>query len=747
MKPALHPGRLRPALALLLCAPALLSPAQAGGGTDASLTGRLSVRRGTSADTAPARVIVQYRADSALMSGGGDATTKRALAATGRVQPLHATTLAGRLGVGLADRHVLGARMQSLEVSDGSVDADTLARRLAAQPDVEWAVPVRRRQIASATAPNDPRYGSGLSGLTPASGQWYLRAPAWPVVSGMDAPTAWARTTGSASVVVAVLDTGVLTDHPDLAGKLVAGHDFVRASVSNDGDGADSDPTDPGDWCTSDSSASSWHGTQTASLVGARTDDGVGMAGTAPAVLVQPVRVLGQCGGYDDDIIAGMRYAGGLSTTVSNATPAKVINMSLGGTPGELCNSAYQSAITALNAAGVSVVVAAGNEALAVGSPANCSGVIAVAALRHVGTKVGFSSLGSEVTLSAPGGNCINETGSCLYPIITATNSGTRTAVTHTWTDGYDYAIGTSFSAPMVAGTAALMLSANPALTPAQITSLLQSTARAFPTIGAQDSTAGTCQAPGSTAQSECYCTTSTCGAGMLDTGAAVAAAVGATPTVRAVIAASSPNPTAGSTLTLSGASSSRGVSGWSWQLLAGGTGSASFTSATSAAQTTLQITQPGSFIVALTTTDGHGGTDTAQATLVSPPTVSISGASSVTVGSSVTLSATSTAYGGRSIASRSWRIASGSSRATISGTSSNAATVSATASGAISIELTVTDSEGSSSTQTFALTAGGSSGSASGGGAQGAAGGLALGLLAAWLRRQRHPRRPSADR
>ena len=121
-----------------------------------------------------------------------------------------------------------------------------------------------------------------------------------------------------------------------------------------------------------------------------------------------------------------------------------------------------------------------------VNKPANCPGVISVAGLRHAGTKNGFSSLGPEVSIAAPAGNCVNLSGECLYPILSTSNTGTTTpsCPTHT-TGGSDAAVGTSFAAPLVSGTAALMLAANPALTPAQVLSLLKSSARGFPSSGA----------------------------------------------------------------------------------------------------------------------------------------------------------------------------------------------------------------------------------------------------------------------
>jgi len=253
------------------------------------------------------------------------------------------------------------------------------------------------------------------------------------------------------------------------------------------------------------------------------------------------VRVLGKCGGYDSDIIAGMRWAAGLGVpgAPANPYPAGVINLSLGGDGA--CSAAYQEAVDEITTAGTLIVAAAGNSSgRAVASPANCSGVIAVTGLRHAGTKVGFSSLGPEVAISAPGGNCVNTAASsaCLYPILTATDSGDTVPVGSTYTDSYDTSVGTSFSAPLVAGVAALALSVRPEMTPQEVTQLLRATARPFPAVGSipSSSTALECTLPQSNLmgapvdQLECYCTTATCGAGMLDAGAALGGAGSAEP-------------------------------------------------------------------------------------------------------------------------------------------------------------------------------------------------------------------------
>jgi serine protease len=488
-------------------------------------------------------VIVKLRNDSAL-------ARERSLQPAGE-RGMRAKALGRIAGVSMRDGIALSDREQVV-LADG-ITSDALARRLSLDGNVEYAVPDERRHIA--VAPNDPLYASGPVGTGPAAGQWYLRAPAGEVKASIDAETAWSATTGSPGIVVAVLDTGVRFEHPDLrsvasGGNLLAGYDMVSdPRIANDGSGRDPDASDPGDWvteadlsqaggtlegCQDSPSNSSWHGTKTAGLIAALTDNGIGMASVSRTARILPVRVLGTCGGYDSDIIAGMRWAAGfpIPGVPTNATPARVINMSLGGP--SPCNAAYQAAIDQIIGAGTLIVASAGNAAgHAVWMPASCRGVIAVAALRHVGTKVGFSNVGREIAISAPGGNCVNVAAGtpCLYPILTTSDRGTTKPDAPIYTDSYNASLGTSFAAPLVSGTIALMLSAQPSLTPADVGLVLQATARPFPTTGAAESGLGQCTAPrydtrgNPIDQLECYCTTTTCGAGMLDTGTAVLAA------------------------------------------------------------------------------------------------------------------------------------------------------------------------------------------------------------------------------
>ncbi|MDL2338772.1 MAG: S8 family peptidase [Pseudomonadota bacterium] len=495
-----------------------------------------------------ARVIVKFKADASAVDVPANASLAEQQAS--RVQGVSRRLgMSVRTGVGIADR------MQAVTAT--GLSSQQLAARLSQDSAVEYAVPDELRHRSA--APNDPRYAAGLAAPGPAAGQWYLRAPAGAVQSSINVEGAWTTVASTSGiVVVAVLDTGIRFDHPDLkrvadGGNVLDGYDFVtNAFIANDTTpGRDSDASDPGDWVTAadvasaantigcttaDIENSSWHGTQTAGLIGAITNNALGMAGvTGPGrnVRVLPVRVLGKCGGFDSDIIPAMRWAAGLSVpgVPTNPTPARVINLSLGGSGA--CSAAYQYAVREINQAGVVVVASAGNTSgHAVSVPANCTGVIGVAGLRHVGSKVGFSDLGPEIAISAPGGNCVNLTGDCLYPMLTTTNAGTTTPtpLNEAYTDATDVTIGTSFSSPLVAGTAALMLAVKPSLTPDDVRSLLRRTARVFPTTG-DDIDVPSCRAPMFDSagqpidQLECYCTTATCGAGMLDASAAVALA------------------------------------------------------------------------------------------------------------------------------------------------------------------------------------------------------------------------------
>lgn len=656
-------------LAVLMVAACGVNLGSPGGAVMAAAQG------GLAASGAEARVIVRFKADAPSVRA-------KILAAGSRRSEALSIAQTRATGLSMRSGHALNARFSLDErthvVTARGIDAAALARRLAQDAEVEMvAVDHRRRALAS--PPNDPLY-AGNNGIAPngkgqgsANGQWYLKAPGGAVVSSINAPAAWEITHGAAAVPVAVIDTGVRFDHPDLAGQILPGYDMIGAAsvgsngVANDNTpGADSDASDPGDWVTQAEdndpngefyhcstpdefghyygSDSSWHGTKVSGLIAAATNNGAGIAGLAYGSKVLPLRVLGKCGGYDSDIMAGMKWAAGIAVpgvAASNPTPARVLNMSLGGTGScaltDATGKLYREVIDAVTAKGTVIVAAAGNsEGQAVGLPGNCPGVIAVTGLRHVGSKVGFSSVGPEVAIAAPGGNCVNLSGPCLYPMLSSTNSGTQAPVPNdaAYTDN-EASVGTSFSAPLVSGTVALMLSARPVLTPAEVLILLKKTARPFATSGG---TAGIaqCQAPSTAVQDECYCTTSTCGAGMLDAGAAVAAAQAANGAVLKVDVTPA-SPQAGQTVTLNAAASSlgagRSIAKVAWTLVDGGGAVTGFSGATDALTATLSPSAAGTIAVKLVLTDDQGlnysqtsSITVAAAPAVTPPPVSSGG-------------------------------------------------------------------------------------------------------------------------
>jgi serine protease len=488
---------------------------------------------GTAAENGQQQILVTLRAPSA------SAAHRQALAIERKsIQAAVAATpnrtleeLAGRSNLVFESSREITTGVHLLRVRSGAGEAiaATLAR-LRADPNVESAeIDARRYPHA---VPNDPLY----------QGQWYEQATQ---PAGTDAVTAWDTSTGRSDMVIAELDTGVRFDHPDLlaasaSGRLLSGYDFVtNTAVANDGDGRDADASDPGDWVTSADAQttqfsgctvgnSSWHGTRVAGILGALSNNAAGITGMTWGPKILPLRVLGKCGGVDSDILDAMRWAAGLHVTgvPDNTHPAKVINLSLGGQGS--CTSAEQTVINEVVATGATIVVSAGNDGSTADAPANCVGVAGIGGLRNSGTKVGFSNLGATVALSAPGGNCVRSTGPCTYSLDTTTNSGSTAPGNSGYTDQLNPNLGTSFSAPIVAGIAALMASVNPNLRPSELIARLKLGARPFP-VAAPGSNTPTCHVPAGSSDvqtAECVCTTQTCGAGMANAPGALAEAL-----------------------------------------------------------------------------------------------------------------------------------------------------------------------------------------------------------------------------
>ncbi|MBB5016557.1 serine protease [Rehaibacterium terrae] len=415
------------------------------------------------------RFIVKFRDGTPEHAEAG--ARERVLAAAARGQGLQ---------LGHLRRLAIGADLVEVSSKLPPQAAEALMRALARNPNVEYVEPdaVMRPLLT----PNDTRYPD----------QWHY----FEATGGVNLPAAWDRSTGS-GVVVAVLDTGS-TAHSDLDGNTVAGYDFISSSTTaRDGNGRDSNPRDEGDWVSANECGythpaqnSSWHGTHVAGTIGAVTNNAKGVAGVAFGAKIQHVRVLGRCGGSLSDIADAIVWASGgsVSGVPANATPAEVINMSLGGSGS--CGSTYQAAIDSAVNRGSVVVVAAGNDNVNVSNarPANCNNVIAVAATDRNGARASFSNYGSLIDVSAPG-----------VGIWSTLNSGTTTP----GSESYAAYNGTSMATPHVAGIVALMQSVAPK-TPAQVEQILKDTARPLP---------GACSGG--------------CGAGIVDALAAVNAAIG----------------------------------------------------------------------------------------------------------------------------------------------------------------------------------------------------------------------------
>ena len=291
-------------LSLLALAVCSVSGNAHAGSADPSQMGN---ERGSALVTAPAmtdQLIIRYRDASA----GHFRATLQSMAqahavlnqAGVQMQPLRRTA-------DLAHVMRLDARVDARRLAD-------IARAMqAADPDIEYIEP--DLMLRPLLTPTDSRYLE----------QWHY----YEATGGLNAPTAWDSSTGS-GVVVAVLDTGY-RPHADLAGNIVAGYDMIiDTAVANDGDGRDGSALDPGDWTIvgecgggSGASNSSWHGTHVAGTIAAVTNNAAGVAGVAFGARVQPVRVLGKCGGYTSDIADGITWASGGSVpgAPANATP------------------------------------------------------------------------------------------------------------------------------------------------------------------------------------------------------------------------------------------------------------------------------------------------------------------------------------------------------------------------------------------------------------------------------------------
>ena len=368
-------------------------------------------------------------------------------------QPSARDTALRTLGLAASPLRSVGDSAGGSDPASLREDTRRIVRALRQQPDVASAdLNYWRRPSA---VPTDEFYDL----------QWHYEQ--------IGLPAAWDLALPDSGVVVGVADTGVVLDHPDLLTQLVPGYDFIQSvAISNDGDGCDADPDDPGDRAPG---GNSYHGTHVAGTVAAATslqpisgDEGV--AGVAWNARVMPLRVLGIGGGTDFDIMQSLLHAAGRpnACTGGAAEPAHIINMSLGG-PG--FSQTFQDLVLDLRQnEGLIFVAAAGNEATTAPSyPAAYQGVISVSATGPGDALAPYSNRGSTIDVAAPGGDFSQD----------ADGDGFPDGVLSTLFDddagnfAYSFYQGTSMATPHVAGVFALMLGVNPDITPDDIDSWL----------------------------------------------------------------------------------------------------------------------------------------------------------------------------------------------------------------------------------------------------------------------------------
>lgn len=438
------------------------------------------------------RFVVKYRAGSAELR---DTTAiNRGLSAAATRAGLDRAVL--RSGAKAATPAASATLMRRMAVPGWSVvktsralnasEAANFVRELRANPAVESAdVDLRFKRLQTVTpsfTPNDPQTQQY---------QWNF----YNAKSGVRATEAWDKSQGE-GVVVAVLDTGIAKDNPELQDNVIPGYDMItdKRISRRDAEGRAPGGWDLGDWveanyCTGWATNdphpaidSSWHGSHVAGTIAQETNNGSGLAGLAFKSKVMPVRVLGSCGGFGSDIADGIIWASGgeVPGLPVNTTPAEVINMSLGSVDPSTCPALYQEAIDGANSRGTIIVVAAGNDNANAGSytMSSCNNVISVGATGVTGARAYYSNYGDKVDLAAPGGGGAGDGNPNGY-IWQVMNGGTKGPTTEWILGGLG---GTSMASPHVAAAVAMVQSVvDTPLTMAQMRDLLKKTATPFP--------------------------------------------------------------------------------------------------------------------------------------------------------------------------------------------------------------------------------------------------------------------------
>jgi hypothetical protein len=469
-----------------------------------SRSASLSVSSSHQRRFSPDRIVVGFSSDE-LGVATAASTAYRSMTvarqAASRIQQ-SVTALAKRHGLSRAEISpvVMAARVKL----DDTTDIEGTMAALRAEPGVAW---VERDEIVSfRPADYHPRSARFL-GLVPSSdvntaavatrlpndpNYW---AQSW-AANMTDLPRAWAITTGSPSVVVASIDMGIRFDHPNISPNLTNdGYDFVSQTIlttpetfcaggtfnqtTGDGDGPDTDPTDPDDLefngslnCWNHSSLGD-HGLWTASIIGAVGNQQLGVAGVNWSVKIRPIRVLDITGsGSLFDVAQGILYAAGLPAPGASGLPvqttrAPIINMSLGGIG---VSTTLRNAVNAASNAGSLIVASAGNEGIdeqIPTIPATYPNVMAVAAVGMDGMLSTYSNAGTNISVAAPGGDFrLDDNGfGAILGLGWDFSANSATLV---------LAYGTSGSAPYVSGIAALLLAQTPGLTAATLRSRIE---------------------------------------------------------------------------------------------------------------------------------------------------------------------------------------------------------------------------------------------------------------------------------